>query len=149
VTRSADAKPGDLIVAQDGRVSLLIERQTRIEGWQTVQVYDRDVAQAGISDDVLDSGRWRLLTRSDLRALVDPHAEQWIITEGTYISSPVGPFGSYDAAVAHYRANQPQGALWLAEPTIVPLLRPSRAVAADLAAECSCRVNQPNCPVHS
>ena len=55
--------------------------------------------------------------------------EQWIITAGTNICSPVGPFPSEKAAHEEYRRNQPTGMLYLDKPTIVRLLRPAHEVA--------------------
>jgi hypothetical protein len=64
---------------------------------------------------------------ADVRAarLADDMAEQFIITAGTNIYGSVGPFPSIAAAEDYYRANQPQGAPWLTEPTIIRLLRPA------------------------
>jgi len=70
-----------------------------------------------------------LLNRAGAAPDLTAHREQFIITAGTNIHSPVGPFGSHDDAEDHYKANQPQGQGWLAQPTIVCLLRPA-AVAA-------------------
>lgn len=50
--------------------------------------------------------------------------EQFIITAGSHVHLPVGPFPSYKAAEAEYRRNQPRGQVYLEPPTIVRLLRP-------------------------
>jgi hypothetical protein len=51
--------------------------------------------------------------------------EQFIITAGTNIHLPVGPFPSEDAAHKEYCRNQPQGQVYLSPPTIVRLLHPT------------------------
>lgn len=52
-------------------------------------------------------------------------AEQFIITEGTNITQPVGPFSSHEAAEAEYLRNQPRDQIYLSPPTIVRLLKPA------------------------
>lgn len=49
----------------------------------------------------------------------------FIITAGDYVTRPVGPFTSEEAAHSYYQRNKPQGTVYLTEPTIVRLLRPA------------------------
>ncbi len=69
---------------------------------------------------------------SGIYQMDDPYAkgrelrgEQFIITAGTNIHMPVGPFPSEEAAHAEYRRNQPSGQVYLSPPTIVRLLKPA------------------------